>query len=103
MWFLTSIIGKGNSQYESIPEAALNNHRTFGFFNTYNEAYDAVQKNLYNMQECLYDYLVMEYIEPGVHPTVHKEEWYKWDDEISRWIFIERPVEFMGLVNFALG
>lgn len=54
-WFITAIIGKNNSQYESIPEAKLNNHRTFGFYNTHLEAREAVIENRGSMCECLYD------------------------------------------------
>jgi hypothetical protein len=103
-WFLTSIIGKENSQYESVPESKLNNQRTFGFYDDYRHAYLAVERNYANMEECLYDYLVMEYMEEGIHPTVHAEYWWQWNKEINCWKSLqEKPKEFVGIVNFALG
>ena len=77
--------------------------RTFGFANSYNEAYKWVKDNMGNMQECLYDYLVLEYIEPGIHPTVHSEEWFQWNGVEGKWDMTERPAELKGIVNFALG
>ena len=64
-----------------------------------------------NMQEYLYNFLVMEYIEPGIHPEVHKEEWYVWDSDYvlpenqghGKWLRVEKPLEFENVTNFALG
>lgn len=106
-WFITSIVsGKGN---ENSPK--VGSTRTFGFYNTYNEAWEAVRENRGNMEECLYDYLVIEYIEPGIHPQVHKEEWYEWDADMplpenaghGKWMPTMKPMEFEGIVNWALG
>lgn len=79
--------------------------RTFGFYNTYNEAYKACEENRGSMEECLYDYLVMEYIEPGIHPMVHSELWWKWNTINRCWdcMHQEKPEEFNGICNWALG
>lgn len=77
--------------------------RTFGFFDKYNEAFSAILNNSGNMKEGLYDLIVLEYIEPGVHPKVHVKEWYRWDENGKKWSYIERPKEFQNLTNFALG
>lgn len=96
-WFITALISKKTSDtpYRT---------RCFGFYNTYNEAAKAVENNYGSMQECLYDYIVIEYIEPGIHPTVEVERWWWWVEENRRWEDgIEKPEEFRGTVNFALG
>lgn len=101
-WFLTSILSKetveNNPHYKNLEQ------RTFGFYNHYYDAYKAVHENYGNMCECLYDYLVMEYIEEGIHPLSHKEEWFIFDTKLNRWVSLEKcPLEFEGLTNFALG
>jgi len=53
------------------------------------------------MRECLYDYIVIEKIQPGIHSLTDKEEWYKWDDK--KWIPCDKPSEFLGVTNWALG
>jgi len=103
-WFLTSIAPK-----EDLVPPKKNRcraSRTFGFFNTYTEAYGAVMTNMGNMQECLYEYLVLEYIEPGIHPDVHVEQWFVWNRNARGWDLVGdgiKPEEFVGIVNWALG
>jgi hypothetical protein len=101
-WFITAIVGK--KTLKKVPEYKHLNHRTFGFYNTYNEAYEAVNENRCDMHECLYDYIIVEYIEPGIHPLVHTKEWWQWDIHFNKWIaLVNRPEEFDGLCNWALG
>jgi len=100
-WFITSI-----AQKKTDFSARDRKTRCFGFYNTYNEAFKAVEENRGNMEECLYDYIVMEYIEPGIHPMVHAEQWWQWDETIRRWRFLpddEKPKQFIGICNWALG
>jgi hypothetical protein len=98
MWFITSIVKENFS-----PQSK--NKRTFGFYEHYVDAYKAVKENRCNMCECLYDYIVIEYMEEGIHPEVHKEQWFKWDDHLNRWDMseIDKPNEFIGWVNWAIG
>lgn len=77
--------------------------RTFGFFDRYHEAFLTIKDNVGNMQESLYDLIVLEYIEPGIHPKVYSDEWYRWDYEKSKWVHTVRPPEFQNVTNFALG
>lgn len=108
-WFITSICS--NEVLKEIREQYkdpkyVRPQRTFGFFNTYMEAKTAISENKYNMYECLYDCLVLEYIEPGIHPLVIKTEWFVWDagHECGEWAGVNKcPKEFNGIINFALG
>ena len=108
-WFITSICSDEaleNLRHEIINPEYPRPQRTFGFFNEYNDAFVAIRDNRGNMQEFLYDYLVLEYIEPGVHPTVHATEWYRWCETEKRWerIYNENVLqEFQNDTNFALG
>ena len=96
-WFITALVSKKSTEISG-------HHRCFGFYDTYNEVRRVVDQNRGNMQEGLYDYIVVEYIEPGIHPTVEVEHWWQWVEYNRRWRDgIEKPEEFRGVVNFALG
>lgn len=75
--------------------------RTFGYYHTLDEAFKAVEENRCNMQECLYNYLVVEGISEGIHPLVEKEHWYEWID--NKWMPCNKPEFLKSTVNFALG
>ncbi len=111
-WFITSICS--DKVYNKLRSDSKNTNysrpqRTFGFFNTYVDALSAIYENRYNMQECLYDFIVLEYIESGIHALVLNTEWYKWTDkpmsnDNGKWECVEKcPKEFTGITNFALG
>lgn len=92
MWFITAIVKKTKS------------HRTFGFFNHYWTAMSAINNNQGDMYECLYDYIILEYIEEGVHPTVIHEEWFEWDQDKHKWsVMNSRPIQVSQTTNWALG
>lgn len=90
-WFISSVCSENNIT------------RTFGFKNSYADAYKAICANDGNMQECLYDYLVLEYIEEGIHPMVLSKKWFKWDKDNNKWIEYIAPEELKNITNFALG
>lgn len=111
-WFITAICKR--ETMESLlakspnrnPKYLPSRSRTFGFYNTYNEAYEAVDTNRGSMEECVYDYIVMEYIEPGIHSEVHSAQWWEWDTVNKKWKFLpdeDAPCEFAGICNWALG
>jgi hypothetical protein len=99
MWFITAIA----TSKDSIKNPSLNvrSHRTFGFYEHHWDAYKAVRDNVGSMHECLYDYIIIECIEEGIHPVVLQEEWYRWDEK--KWEATTKPKEFKGIVNWALG
>ena len=98
-WFITTVIGQ--EAINKAPHYANRRTRTFGFYNEYYAALKSVEENRGSMCEGLYDYLVIEYIEQGIHSEVHKEEWFKWIH--PNWIPCDKPEELKGIVNFALG
>jgi len=75
--------------------------RTFGYFQSLDEAFKSVEENRCNMQECLYNYLVIEGIKEGIHPLVEKEHWYEWTD--NKWMPCNKPEFLKSIINFALG
>lgn len=101
-WFITAVIS--NETLERQPHYKSCRSRTFGFANDFNEAFQYIQENRGNMEECLYDYLVVEYIEKGIHPMVHVEQWFKWCTLTRKWtMLIDKPKEASGTTNWALG
>jgi hypothetical protein len=86
------------------PESfGLPDRRCFGFFGTFEKAQTAVDNNTGNMRECLYEYLVIEEINEGIHPHVIKEWWNKWSENKNKWEPCDKPEEFFGTVNWSLG
>ncbi len=110
-WFITAICSKETldslaKDHPTLKQWIPSRKRTFGFYNTYNEAYEAIEENRGSMEECVYDYIIMEYIEPGIHPQVHSVQWWAWDIDKRCWKFLaedDSPKEFFGICNWALG
>lgn len=76
-------------------------NRTFGYFTELSDALTAVDNNAGDMEECYYDYLVIESIESNkIHPRVVNMSWFRWD---NGWKPCDHPSEYYGLTNFALG
>jgi len=98
MWFITSIVARENTTERPVLMADC--QRTFGYYKDESEAHEAIAENRCNMQECLYNYLVLENIDEGIHPEVISEEWFRWED---KWVPCEKPSEFLGIVNWGLG
>lgn len=83
------------------------NARCFGYFLTLDDALAAVEENTGNMQEGLYDYLVIEETRPGIHAETVNESWFEWktDDSQSGWVAITKP-DLHGdttVTNFSMG
>lgn len=100
MWFITSVIK--DLDHPERRRMGLD-HRTFGFYQERQEACIAIEENRGNMEECLYNYLVLEEINEGIHPEVQTELWYHWSEEHRKWMPCTKPSEFIAIVNWALG
>ena len=94
-WFITTIVMK---------EVGVPDSRTFGFYNSHVDAYNAINNNIGNMHECLYRNLVLEYIEEGIHPNVYSRYWWKWSNEKNKWMEDEYPPKYLSqITNWAIG
>ena len=101
-WFITSTSVKDTSNINPYSNPIVS--RTFGFYEHYNDARNAVKENRGNMHECLYSYLVIEYIEEGIHQEALQELWYKYNIVLMRWEELKnKPPEFKWVSNFAMG
>lgn len=95
MYFITSI--KGFDKYGSTGS------RTFGYYETYWEADHAVKRNTCDIHEYVYDYAVIEEIEPGIHAIAEKRWFYKFNHDYRIYSPIEEPEEAKGFINFSIG
>lgn len=77
--------------------------RTFGYVETFEIAESCLNKNMYDMHECLYDYAVVEEIGSGIHPDVRHRWFFKWDNSKEGFYIIKEPEEFKHYCNIALG
>lgn len=77
--------------------------RVFGYKETFEEAEEALNKNVCDMWEYLYDYAVVEEIGPGIHPDVANRWFFKYDREKDGFFRIEEPEAFSHYCNIALG
>lgn len=77
--------------------------RCFGYYADPAEAVKAVRTNRCNMHEALYNYIVIETIEYGIHPEVKGEIWYQWDDDGNCWAPCDKPEWSFGTINWAIG
>lgn len=96
MYFITAIAGNDNSR-----PGFRRPKRTFGYASELSIAQYYVNENVGSMHECLYDYIVIENIGPGIHPESKQEWWYEWNG--GRWMTCEKPDWSLGRVNWALG
>jgi hypothetical protein len=113
-WFVTAISVYRDPESPEVTHPGVGLHplatplkvkdkRTFGFFDSHTEAYNAIRENRGDMHECLYNRLVLEYIEGGIHPEVWHSEWYYWDSTKRSWEPGVVPSDFAGTVNWAIG
>lgn len=55
--------------------------RTFGYYDNFNYADEALKQNYCDMHEAIYHYAVIEKINTGIHPIAEKRWFYKYDKE----------------------
>ena len=88
-------------------DGQLGRTRTFGYFHKKSKAEEAVKGNRGDMVEALYNYLVIEAMEEGIHPISSNEMWYKWvRDKHTRegeWQPCEKPKFSQQTINWAIG
>ena len=51
----------------------------------------------------VFEYAVIEKVEPGIHPHAEEIAWFKFDTEKRGFCEIPKPVETNGEYNYALG
>jgi len=77
--------------------------RCFGYKKTWLEADHSVRGNSCDINETIYDYAVIEFIESGLHFICDKRWFYKFDYDKRMYEAISEPEEVKGLCNFSIG
>ena len=77
--------------------------RTFGYFDNLEACTQALNENVCDMHECLYEFAVIESIGQGIHSHAKEEAWFRWNDEKQGFFEIEKPECSRNYSNYALG
>ncbi len=98
MYFITSIQSNSHTGFSL-------QRRCFGYFFELDDALNAVINDVGSFRECFYDYIVIEYIRSGIYPTSVTETWFQWSENAPvGWTKMDnKPSEFEGVINFAIG
>ena len=103
MYFLTSLRitpSKHNIRTNTHPS---NDNRCWGYYKDKEKAIQAATENWGDMEECYYEYLVIEHFSEGLITIAKEEIWYHWDIKLSRWVECKKPEELKRVVNFGIG
>lgn len=94
MYFITAICKDRDNE---------NSIRCFGYFNLALDAINAVLQNRGDIQECLYNHVVIEKIGEGIHTDPDSELWFEWDYDELKWLPINKPEWSNNIVNWSIG
>jgi hypothetical protein len=102
MYFITAMtnILTEETKFNS-DKAKQNSERCFGYYKEKEKAVNAVETNLYDMWETIYNYIVIENVEEGVHPFAKVVGWYKYNKELNKYEPIK--IERTGFSNYSMG
>ena len=98
-YFITGITYKGEV------ETVLPNRgqRCFGYFQTFEEAEEAVLNNYCDIWETIYEYAVIEKVRDGIHQYDFNPTWYKWNLEKECYEKTEKPDFADGYAGWGIG
>jgi len=77
--------------------------RIVGWYQTLQSAKDTILKNESDIRECYYNCALIEKLFQGSFPTVSKEWWFEWNDELKKYLEIPKPDILKGITNFGIG
>lgn len=77
--------------------------RCFGYFQTFEEAEEAVLNNYCDIWETIYEYAVIEKVRDGIHQIDLEPMWYKWNLEKECYEKTEKPTFASGYVCWGIG
>ncbi len=98
MYFITGFI-----KYELDARGYLDigGSRTFGYYETEDDAIKAVLGNYCDIFEYMYDYVVVEHIKLGLYNQATNRWFFKWNDTLKKYEAIEPLDDHWG--NYAFG
>lgn len=76
---------------------------TWGWVPTFDEACDLVSRNVTDLHETVYEYLLVEGVPRGIVNTPRCEWWWRWDRNGEQWVPSDRPADYAGFCAISLG
>lgn len=102
MFFITAMtnVMTDKDRFDS-EKAKKHTTRCFGYFKDKEVAIEAVKDNVADMWETMYDYIVIEEIDEGIHSFAEVVGWFKYNKEKDKY----EPIEIgrTGFCNYAIG
>ena len=89
-------IEKSDTKYPNII-----NRRCVGYFTDFNEAENAVLENFSDIHENMYDYVIIEEMEPGLKLSDITRSLYHWNGNSYEKIDIPETLKYLS--NFSIG
>ena len=83
--------------------ALFGDQRVVGWYPEYSIAVEAVRENRLDINEEMYDYAVVEEMEPGLYPNVVQRQFFEYDRNSDSYLEIEEPECVKQIVNFGIG
>jgi len=77
--------------------------RTVGFLKSYKNAFIVANTNYRNVNEGIYNYLVIEKIQEGLYPTVISRVVFKFNTQNNHYFEIEVPKKLSNCCSFCIG
>lgn len=79
--------------------------RLVGWYSAYETAVSAVMENWCRINECCYDYALIEKIEEGLYKPANSSErwWFKYDQVTDTYAPVEEPKEYEHYSGFTIG
>jgi hypothetical protein len=77
--------------------------RTVAVVKEETEAISMVRGNYGDIHETIYNYCIIEQLQPGLYPNVLKEMWFKWDTRKEEYIGCIKPKQVAHMVSFSIG
>ena len=79
--------------------------RCWGFYLKYSSAAEAVKKNFGGLDDCMYDYVIIEQYEEGILGSAVAKQWFKYKKVPNNveWVEINPPEWSEGIINWGIG
>lgn len=79
--------------------------RLVGWYGSYETAVSAVTGNWCGIDECCYDYALIEKIEEGLYKPANSSErwWFKYDQVTNTYVPVKEPKEYESYSGFTIG
>ena len=94
MYFITTLQIKNNDIEDS---------RCVGYFSSFEKAEQIVKNNTYDLEETIYNYIVIENIPEGIYQYDQNAKWYKFNRNTEKYDPCDKPKEMNHLVGFGIG